>query len=586
MSSDSTDIEVQTETNAQGSLSRDDLAALVRQYHQLSKHRFDGYAKGPETIDWDSQPDPFRRFAGAPVIELPLLQDCQRDEVINRLRTLDFNALFVPQHSEAESAATKYSLQTLGFMLEYSLALSAWKQYGGARWSLRCNPSSGNLHPTEAYLITRGVENLADGVYHYRADLHALELRCAFAETSGVDTPQVFVGLSSVPWREAWKYGERAYRYCQLDTGHALAGIAIGANLLGWSLESQSLPDHELTQLLGTSRQTDFVAGEEEYADCLLQLQCGDHRDKSSESTAAANQQVLQSLCAAAASGEWYGKAEVLDRHHFYQWPVIDELTQALQHPPTSEAANPLSSTAESANTDFPAALQGDYREPLSFLIRQRRSAQAFDGYTSISREKFFVILDHLLPRVTIAPWSLLPSSPGIHCVIFVHRVEGITPGLYAFARSESGEALLRQQLREQFSWQKVAEAPEHLPFYELIHAKAERTAAKLSCQQGIAGDSAFSLSMLAEFAGTIDTQPQRYRELYWEAGALGQQLYLEAEGIGLQGTGIGCFFDDPVHELFGIQGDALQSVYHFTLGGALHDSRIVSFPPYADRQR
>ena len=33
------------------------------------------------------------------------------------------------------------------------MGLSAWKAYGGNRWALRCNPSSGNLHPTEGYLL-------------------------------------------------------------------------------------------------------------------------------------------------------------------------------------------------------------------------------------------------------------------------------------------------------------------------------------------------------------------------------------------------------------------------------------------------
>ena len=38
-------------------------------------------------------------------------------------------------------------------ILRYSLGLSAWKQFRASRWSLRVNPSSGNLHPTEAYVV-------------------------------------------------------------------------------------------------------------------------------------------------------------------------------------------------------------------------------------------------------------------------------------------------------------------------------------------------------------------------------------------------------------------------------------------------
>ena len=34
-------------------------------YHERTKHRFTGYAKGPDTLDWDLQPNPFRTFDGA-----------------------------------------------------------------------------------------------------------------------------------------------------------------------------------------------------------------------------------------------------------------------------------------------------------------------------------------------------------------------------------------------------------------------------------------------------------------------------------------------------------------------------------------
>ena len=32
----------------------------------------------------------------------------------------------------------------------------------------------------------------------------------------------------------------------------------------------------------------------------------------------------------------------------------------------------------------------------------------------------------------------------------------------------------------------------------------------------------------------------------------IGQVLYLEAEAVGVRTTGIGCFFDDPVHQAMG----------------------------------
>ena len=65
----------------------------------------------------------------------------------------------------------------------------------------------------------------------------------------------------------------------------------------------------------------------------------------------------------------------------------------------------------------------------------------------------------------------------------------------------------------------------------------------------------------------------------------IGQVLYLEAEAVGLRGTGIGCFFDDGVHDMLALQEQVLQSLYHFTLGAPLTDDRLQTLPPYAHLQ-
>ena len=76
-------------------------------------------------------------------------------------------------------------------------------------------------------------------------------------------------------------------------------------------------------------------------------------------------------------------------------------------------------------------------------------------------------------------------------------------------------------------------------------------------------------------------SEPWRYRALYWECGMLGQVLYLEAEAVGIRATGIGCFFDDEMHALLGLRGQAWQSLYHFTTGGPVDDARLTTLPPY-----
>ena len=66
------------------------------------------------------------------------------------------------------------------------------------------------------------------------------------------------------------------------------------------------------------------------------------------------------------------------------------------------------------------------------------------------------------------------------------------------------------------------------------------------------------------------------------ESGMVGQVLYLEAEAHGLRSTtGIGCFFDDAVHDLLGFENNAFQSLYHFSIGDPVEDQRLVAYRPY-----
>ena len=53
-------------------MSSTDLETVLR-YHERTKHHFNRFAPGPGGLDWANQPDPFRRYAGAPLTRLPLL---------------------------------------------------------------------------------------------------------------------------------------------------------------------------------------------------------------------------------------------------------------------------------------------------------------------------------------------------------------------------------------------------------------------------------------------------------------------------------------------------------------------------------
>lgn len=213
-------------------------------------------------------------------------------------------------------------------------------------------------------------------------------------------------------------------------------------------------------------------------------------------------------------------------------------------------------------------------------LARQRRSAVDFDGVTHIEAKAFFAMLDCLLPRAGTPPWNALPSPPQVHPVFMVHRVDGLEAGLYILLRDASAMASLNASMRPEWLWQKIG--PEHLPLFLLLPYDLRAASRLICCHQDIAADSCFALGMLAHFDAAVG-EPWRYRSLFWECGMLGHVLYLEAEAAGIRATGIGCFFDDEMHELLGITDRTWQSLYHFTAGGPVDDARLSTLPPYDD---
>jgi hypothetical protein len=190
------------------------------------------------------------------------------------------------------------------------------------------------------------------------------------------------------------------------------------------------------------------------------------------------------------------------------------------------------------------------------------------------------------------APFDAAPGAPAVHVLLFLHRVEGLAPGAYLLPRGPAGLARLRAALPSTLDWAEVPEAPPGLPLLRLAENPAlAGTLRTLNCHQALGSDAMLGIALLAQWDDWFSTAgqpaPGAYRQRLQEAGLIGQVLYLEAEAAGLAGTGIGCFFDDGLHQLLGMnahaqQGAALQSVYHFTVGQRVTDARIASEPPYA----
>ena len=526
----------------------------VYSYHDATKHHYRRYARSLGFMDWSTQPDPFRRYEGAENVQL----ERPDDEA-----SPTWDSLFRGEKKPA--AVTPGSLSRFFFL---SLALSAWKQVvspGGevaSRWALRVNPSSGNLHPTEGYLIN------ADGVFHYAPKEHVLEKRAGFEADEWAPFAEqlpkgaFLAGLTSIHWREAWKYGERAFRYCQHDVGHALGALGVAAARLNWRIRLLDGPEtHVIDRLLGVEGQQ---GPEKEHGDCLVVVWPGQEPEN-------------VAIPPLPTPSGWAGVPNRLSLKH-QDWPIIPEVAGAAVWPGGAEG------TSNIVYGDPPTP---DRNLAADRLIRGRRSAVAMDKKTALPAEAFFRLLGRLMPGHGHPVFGAAPGLDHVSLAIFVHRVDGLEPGMYALVRHPDHEASLRASLRHDFSWVPPPGRPADLPLFVLGHGDLRDPARQLSCGQDIAADGAFSLGMLARFDQALNAQgPGMYPRLFWETGMIGQMLYLEAEAAGARGTGIGCFFDDEVHRALGIEDHAWQSLYHFTVGGAVEDDRLQTASAYPDQSK
>ena len=537
--------------------------AKVYLYHDRTKHRLDRYARSLGYLDWANQPNPFRRFDGARLISLPV-PEIEAEPTYDTILA-------------AAAPPSQVGIETISNLFFFSLALSAWKQVDGldgqivSRWSLRVNPSSGNLHPTEGYLICGPTPGIAPfpGIYHYAPFEHGLELRRRLTDDEWrmlsplLPSGACLLGLTSIYWRESWKYGERAFRYCQHDVGHAIGAVAISAGSLGWRTRLLERPGTSALEcLLGIDRQQGVEA---EHGESLLLLYPG----RENVPDFALPEALLESL----AGGEWLGEPNRLSSEH-HSWAVIDEVSEACTWP----GAAPAEAAAAPSGHRLPVERCLSAHQ----LIRQRRSAVALDGRTRISSETFFRILQNVIPEANPIPFATLFWQPAVCLVLFVHRVRGLAEGLYVLVRHPEQLESLRRSFRPDLMWKKPEGCPQSLSLYLLSVGDERAVARTVSCGQNIAADGVFSAGMLVAFDEALSAAgPGMYSRLFWETGVIGQVLYLEAEAARIQATGIGCFHDDEVHRILGINDHSWQSLYHFTMGGAVEDPRVQSFDAY-----
>lgn len=500
-----------------------------REYHERTRHSVESLRRTAHFLDWANMPDPFRHYEGVPVLDLPANPPAPR---MPALRVLQ-GAFGAPAAEDGPAFLSQ--------LLFHSAAISAAKKAPstGYRYALRVNPSSGNLHPTEFHFITKGVKAWPDGLYHYRPSSHMAEQRAlgdfqskliSAAALPVLSSFNITFVLTSIAWREAWKYRDRAYRYCLHDIGHAWQALALAARAMGCeSFAVGEFPDDELAQF------------------CRLN---GDEWPMLIVGLRAPN---VAALAARVNESAWFGGQANRLSNHQISYPLIGSIHAATKLPRIgARTAHP----ERAANTERAPACRGEIKllapalgtRGFGDVARMRRSALDFQGAsTSMSLAELSAILGAAAQPLP-ADFS---TDPFIQLYLYAHRVDGLERGVYSY-------------------WPDTGEL-------KRIKSGDQRVAAAgLSLGQDLAGNACIAFSMIADLDRAVRAYADRgYRYAHFEAGAIGQRMYLGAEALGLQATGIGAFYDDEVQRYLGLQPEQGQVVYHFAIGRAVRDPRL-----------
>ena len=219
------------------------------------------------------------------------------------------------------SARASLPLNTanLGSLLRLCVGLTAWKEYAGSRWSLRANPSSGNLHPTETWLICCG---------------------CGRSGRRLVSLPE------SAPCTGKTRLGK-----CGSSTG-SMAGLQFHPLARGVEIRRARIPllparpgaragrrelCRGIARLAAPPVEHGFggdrtVSGT---GSCRRFYRCGRRR--------AGSDPCAGGRCSRRLPADWQhwaGKPSLLDARPLYQWPVIEEVAEATRGTPP--VADPL----------------------------------------------------------------------------------------------------------------------------------------------------------------------------------------------------------------------------------------------------
>ncbi|MBF0550671.1 MAG: SagB/ThcOx family dehydrogenase [Deltaproteobacteria bacterium] len=493
-------------------------------YHRETAHTYDSVRRGGELV-WATKPWDFKVYQSLPELALP-----------NPSSWPEVDAWEVLRGERPVGPSATIDLPVLAALLGVSWNLTRENVYGEAIWYTRSYPSAGGLYPLELYLVARGVAGLEDGVYHYSLHKFVLtrirsgefnELVMSRCGGTWPEKPTLIGIVTNIFWRSAWKYRSRAYRYCFLDAGHAVANLALTAHALGLRPGLiHVFDDQVISQLL--------CLDDKREAPCLVVPIFGQEPLPGPASSSGSVEPTSHVL------------ASDLGTYQDTAYPLIDQARRitSLTGPEVGATATRWAGLDAGSSSDpgSPAVVApeargvrlDDFRKiSLVKALWQRRSHRQY-----IQRPVTLETLTQVLDAVRYPLVSDTPAKAGPGLSVIVQQVTGLSPGIYRFDGS----------------------------WHEVVTGDFRDAAVKVCLEQGFTRRAAFVLFWHVPLDRlTAAYGPRIYRAIHLAAGAMGEKAYLAAEVLGWGVCGIGAFYDQEVKELLQLEDEEV--VYALSAG-------------------
>lgn len=478
---------------------------------QVGYHRQTAYGRGAlggGYLDWSARPAVYKNYRGLPTVALP--------EDIRGFHRPFFEVLF--RTGGLETRAQELDGEKLGRALVLTYGITAQSGRGADAFFYRSVPSAGALYPCELYVAVQGLPDLEDGLYHHDLARNRLVrlragrfLRCETSWAAAFFVTALF-------FRSAWKYRDRAYRYCLLDAGHLVENALLVLQSEGLTARVfHRFDDDAVNAFLGLDPQREV---------CLAVVAVP-HGEPEGEGMAAP---------------EGLGFFERGETRHEPVQPEACRMSPSDQVPPLI-----LEAHRATAAGPAPGAPAGPRPPAGPFRGEGRRSVpkpgvEATSGSLSFAeavwRRRSY--RNYVSQPVSSSVWHSLWHSLTLRPVL--------CPSMEVRVACGDADALPAGIYR----WDAAAGE------MSLLKAGDFRAESAHAClDQDWLGNALFHFAFGVRWPQVWENLgPRGYRAAMLDAGRLGQRVYLASTALGLGACGIGAFYDDEVRRVFHLEGD------------------------------